>query len=144
MPQARINCRIESTDYQIPLGLEIRLDDQTILDLDHVQDPIDFEHEFLDDEQDHELTITMRNKSQDHTSVDSDGNIIKDACLLIKNFRMEDIDLNYTFTKLSRYRHDFNGSAELIDDDFYGTMGCNGTVHLKFTTPVYLWLLEHL
>jgi hypothetical protein len=145
MPQAQIKCCIETTDAQVPLGLEIRLDDQVILALDHVTESVNFEHAFLDDDDsEHVLSISMKNKLQEHTKVDEQGNIVKDACLLIKDFRMEDIDLAYTFTKLSRYTHDFNGTADILEDDFYGTMGCNGTVSLKFNTPVYLWLLEHL
>ena len=27
---------------------------------------------------------------------------------------------------------------------FFGNMGCNGYVSLKFATPIYLWLLEHM
>ena len=42
------------------------------------------------------------------------------------------------------YRHDYNGTTDPFDDEFYGEMGCNGTVSLKFTTPIYLWLLENL
>ena len=39
-------------------------------------------------------------------------------------------------------KSEINGTQESVDDDFFGTMGCNGTVRLKFSSPVYLWLLE--
>jgi len=46
--------------------------------------------------------------------------------------------------KLAQYQHDFNGTGNPTIDKFYGEMGCNGTVSLKFTTPIYLWLLENM
>ena len=42
------------------------------------------------------------------------------------------------------YTHDFNGTQPEIEDTFFGEMGCNGTVSLRFTTPIYLWLLENM
>jgi len=48
------------------------------------------------------------------------------------------------FTELATYTHDFNGTKELTQEKFYGVMGCNGTVSLKFATPIYLWLLENM
>jgi hypothetical protein len=42
------------------------------------------------------------------------------------------------------YTHDFNGSQPPVDDKFFGDLGCNGTVSLKFTAPTYLWLLENM
>jgi hypothetical protein len=49
------------------------------------------------------------------------------------------------FSEQAEYHHDCNGTAQqVILDKFYREMGCNGTVSLKFTTPVYLWLLENM
>mgnify|MGYP003352455181 CR=1 FL=1 len=42
------------------------------------------------------------------------------------------------------YRHDYNGTGQPTEDNFFGVLGCNGTVELRFTTPIYLWLLEHM
>jgi hypothetical protein len=47
-------------------------------------------------------------------------------------------------TEQAVYTHDFNGTQQEIQDEFYSEMGCNGTVSLKFSTPIYLWLLEHM
>jgi hypothetical protein len=47
-------------------------------------------------------------------------------------------------TEVAAYHHDTNGSTAPVTDSFYGTMGCNGRVEMRFTTPIYLWLLENM
>ena len=48
------------------------------------------------------------------------------------------------FVEQAVYTHDFNGTSKATENKFYGELGCNGTVSLKFSTPMYLWLLEHM
>jgi hypothetical protein len=45
---------------------------------------------------------------------------------------------------VAKYQHDFNGTGKLTTQNFYGELGCNGTVSLKFSTPIYIWLLENM
>jgi hypothetical protein len=71
------------------------------------------------------------------------GEIVLDARLAIKDIEFDQIALNHIFTELSVYTHDFNGTGPQTSDKFYGEIGCNGIVELKFTTPVYIWLLEN-
>jgi hypothetical protein len=47
-------------------------------------------------------------------------------------------------TEVAAYHHDTNGSTGAVTDSFYGTMGCNGRVEMRFRTPIYLWLLENM
>ena len=100
--------------------------------------------EILDDEAEHEFKFVMKNKTPEHTVVDDNGNIIKDAMLSIANVAFDGIELGHVFTEQSVYHHNFNGSRNAIKDKFYGDMGCNGHVSLPFTTPIYLWLLENM
>jgi len=97
-----------------------------------------------EDETEHELKFIMKNKSSEDTVVDENGNIITNAMLSLKDISIDEISLGYNFTKLSVYKHDFNGTSAPVNDQFYDEMGCNGTVSLKFTSPTYLWFLEHL
>jgi hypothetical protein len=76
--------------------------------------------------------------------VDAEGNITSDATLTLSDIRFDDIDCQYLTTKLAQYQHDFNGTGEPTTESFYGELGCNGTVTLKFSTPIYIWLLENL
>ena len=141
---AKITCSIGTTDSATPLGIEIFLDDALIFEKAHVTETFKFEHNFSDDDAEHEIKFVMKNKLQDHTQVDANGNIIKDACLTIDNVAFDDIELNHILVETAVYTHDFNGTQPTTNASFYGQMGCNGTVSLKFTTPIYIWLLEQM
>jgi len=74
----------------------------------------------------------------------------------VENFKIDDIDISSMLTNypnqlysdmpthIIQYCHDFNGTQPAVVDRFHGSLGCNGTVTLKFTTPIYLWLLENM
>jgi hypothetical protein len=86
----------------------------------------------------------LKNKTQDHTTVDEHGNIVSDAVLSIANMSVDEIKLGHMFFEQTCYHHDTNGSQLFIKDKFFGSMGCNGHVSMKFSTPLYLWLLENM
>ena len=142
MENIEIAFNLTSTDYSAELSFSVVLNDKTVVDIDHVdkETPIKFTIDVEDG--DHELKFIMKNKIMDHTTVDENGQIVKDACLTIQDFSIDDIELNYGFVENTIYHHDFNGTQDPIEDEFYGDMGCNGTVILKFSSPVYLWMLE--
>ena len=127
------------------LGFEAWIDQRKFLDLDHVKEtqPVTVE---LDDQDDaeHELRLVLKNKTAEHTQVDEQGNIITDARLLITDLAFDEITLGHMLVEQAVYTHDFNGNGAMTQDKFYGELGCNGTVSLKFATPMYLWLLEHM
>ena len=101
-------------------------------------------YEFEEDEQEHSLRIILKNKLTCHTSLDSNGNIESDSLILIKNISFDGIEIDHLFSEQSAYTHDYNGTGDKVTEQFYGQMGCNGIVELKFSTPFYLWLLEHM
>jgi hypothetical protein len=136
---------ISSTDHSTPLGLEIWLDDSLVHDVVPTQEPVQFSVE-VDDSQEaeHELKFVLKNKTNDHTQIDEQGNIVKDVVVNVNNVNFDGIELGQIVNDLATYTHDFNGTGATTVEKFYGTMGCNGTVSLKFTTPMYLWLLENM
>jgi hypothetical protein len=140
----KIGCLVDTTNSSCALGLEIWLDQQKIFDQDHVTDTIQFEHELSDDDCQHQLQFVIKNKLLEHTKISESGHILEDARLIISQVRFDSVLLGYTFNKLAVYSHDFNGTGVVIHDKFFGELGCNGTVTLNFTTPMYLWLLEHM
>jgi hypothetical protein len=140
----KISCVIDTTDHKSALGMEIWFDDQKIFDQDWVTESQTVSYEFSDLDAEHELRFIMKNKTVDHTKVDESGTIVKDACLTISDLAFEEIALGHTVTEKAVYIHDFNGTGDLIQDKFFGEIGCNGVVILKFTTPVYIWLLENM
>ena len=138
------SCCIGSTDFSAQLGLEIWLDDCKIFDQEWINKPIEFSHAFSDADATHELKFIMKNKTRHHTRCNADGTIAQDANLIVDQIEFDDIALGQIVPNLSVYEHDFNGTGAPTQDKFYEQMGCNGTVTLPFSTPVYLWLLENM
>ena len=144
MDKITVSFDLTSSDYASALGFEVLLDDVLLLSIDHVTEPMPVSLEILDDEGEHEFKFVMKNKTQEHTVVDDNGNITKDAMLSIANIAFDDIKIEQLVIDQSVYHHSFNGLQAPVEDKFYGNMGCNGHVSLRFTTPIYLWLLENM
>lgn len=128
------------------LSLLVRFDGQQIFSIDDLpQDFVDITHGFDDSqEQEHVIEIEMLGKIQDHTQVDDQGMILQDRVIEIQKMCLDDIELGYLLTQVAGYHHDGNGTGEPRVEKFFGTMGCNGRVEFRFTSPLYLWLLEHM
>jgi hypothetical protein len=135
---------IDSSDKKIPLGTEVWIDDTCVINVEHVDRVVCFSHDLADHDGEHELRIVMKHKTEAHTDVDESGEIVRDAVLTVSDIKFDDIALGHTFLEKTVYTHDFNGSGNSIDDKFFGDMGCNGTLKLKFSTPTYLWMLENI
>ena len=144
METVKISFDIETSDAECPLGVEIWLDDAVLLATNHVQEKIAFAHDMSDDDGEHKLRIVFSGKTADHTQVDDQGNIIKDASWQLSAVTIDGIDVNQLFLEKCVYTHDFNGTQPEIEDTFHGIAGCNGTIVFEFSTPIYLWLLENM
>ena len=140
----QISFDVETSDVECPLGIQVWLDDSLLLDNSHVQEKIAFAHDMSDDDGEHQLRIVILGKTLDHTQVDDQGNIIKDATLQLSNVVIDDLDVNQLFLEKCVYTHNFNNTQSEIADTFHGVAGCNGTITFEFSTPIYLWLLENM
>ena len=140
------SCDIISSDDTVPLCLVVRLDGEEIAQLSPVPAHYHLHHEIKDsaDETPHVIEFELSGKMPQHTVVNDQGEIVQDATVTIRNKRFESVAVDSVFNAQTRYFHDFNGSQPGIDDDFFGTMGCNGRARFEFTTPIYAWLLENL
>lgn len=139
-----ISCKITNSDASVPLGLEVWIDDLLIINSDHVSELIELNHDIDDADGDHELRFVLKHKTSEHTAIDQNGHIVKDTVLTVTDLKFEEIALGQLFYDLATYEHDFNGTGKKIQEKFYGNLGCNGTVTLNFSTPIYLWLLENM
>jgi hypothetical protein len=139
-----ITCTVDTTNTKATLGFEAWVDDQKFFDSNHVQAQQPVVMEIADDDGEHELRFVLKNKTFGHTQIDAAGNIVSDARLIVTDLAFDEIQLGHMVTEQAVYTHDVNGTQQEIRDEFYGEMGCNGTVSLKFTTPIYLWLLDHM
>jgi hypothetical protein len=140
----KISFHLEPSEPDVALGFEAWVDDNKLFDTDHVQVAQDISVEIDDTDADHKLKFVMKNKTPAHTQHDAKGELIKDASLKVTKVAFDEIELGHMLTELSVYEHDFNGSRSLTQEKFYSIMGCNGTVTLDFSTPMYMWLLENM
>jgi hypothetical protein len=144
MTTAVISFAISPSDPACPLGVEVWIDQQQIFNTEHLADTVNVSHDIVEDDSEHELRVVLKNKKTDHTTVDADGNITQDAVINVGLFEFEEIDVNQVVQDLAVYTHDFNGSGNTTRSKFFGSMGCNGTLSLKFSTPIYIWMLENM
>ena len=127
------------------LRLIVRLDDSVIYEACPVAESAAVAYEFDDaEERDHVLSFEMQGKLPEHTKVTEAGEILEDRSITITNIAFDDIQLGHMVTEVAQYYHDTNGTTGSVIDPFYGTMGCNGRVEMRFSTPIYLWLLENM
>ena len=139
-----ISCTLDTTNPMATVGFELWVDEKMLFDTNHVENKQQVLVEISDDEGEHELRFVMKNKTPNHTQIDEDGSIVSDARLIVTELAFDQIQLGNMLTEQAVYTHDFNNTKKSTQDKFYSEMGCNGTVSLKFSTPIYLWLLEHM
>jgi hypothetical protein len=141
---AAVSFDIAPSDSACPLGVEVWIDQQQIFNTEHLIAAETVKFEVEDDDASHELRVILKNKLPEHTKVSAEGSIVQDAVITVSRFEFDEISVDQVVQDQAVYHHDFNGSAAEIQDQFFGSMGCNGTLSLKFSTPVYLWLLENM
>lgn len=144
MDKTYITFDVCSTSRSKILGVEVIFDNQLIYNNNHFIGTDLIKVELPNDEAEHVLKIVLKNKTSEYTVLDPLGAIVQDANFIIENIKFDDIDIGHNILQLATYTHDCNGTAQLKEHKFYGEMGCNGTVELKFATPISLWLLEHM
>lgn len=144
MTKLQFSCTLENTSNANDLAIEMWLDQHKFFDACVFPGQEIVTHDLIEDEAEHVLRIVFKNKTQDHTTLSENGTILSDALIKIINIAFDDINIDQLFYENSKYTHDCNGTAEMQEHDFFGPMGCNGTVEFKFSTPFYVWLLEHM
>jgi hypothetical protein len=139
----KLGFKISATDAL--LDLAVVLDGQSQWQGRPGTDVQEISVEFEDaDDQTHVLEFILSGKIPEHTRITDQGEITSDVRVRIQDIAFDDIEIDQIFSELAEYHHNFNGSQPAIVDRFYGEIGCNGTVRLEFTTPIYLWLLENM
>lgn len=144
MNKSYITFNVQPTLKTNFLGLEVLLDNVIVYNNEALNNDELIQFELPTDENEHSLKIVLKNKKSEHTVMDQLGAIVQDSNIIINDIKIDDILIGYNILQLAVYTHDCNGTDQLKEYKFYGEMGCNGTVELKFTTPIYLWLLENM
>jgi hypothetical protein len=90
-----------------------------------------------------QVQLMLQGKTQEHTVVDQENQIIKDCAVIIDSIVIDSIDVTDIFCQgLPCYQHDTNGTSQSFIDEFYGYMGCNGVVKIEFALPIHKWFLD--
>jgi hypothetical protein len=133
------------SNCNMPLGLSVSLNDKVFFETAQLTEQQHIIVNFDDSQEtDQVIAITLKNKNSSHTIVDDQGIIVDDSLILISNILLDGIAIDQLFYELSTYRHSYNSDNDPIDDKFFGSLGCNGSVIFKFSSPSYLWLLENM
>jgi hypothetical protein len=144
MTTYQIACVVNTSDPSVALALEVWLDDRRLWTTRHVAGPESLTFDIEEDDDQHELRFVLSNKLPEHTKINESGEILSDALITVEDLLFDEIKLGQIVINKATYTHDFNGSQAETVNKFYGAMGCNGVVSLKFTTPIYVWLLENM
>jgi hypothetical protein len=146
MQQSKFSFELTSTNPAAGLGFEVWINDRCVVDTDHVTESMLITDILPSDtvEAEHILKLVLKHKKAEHTKISESGEILDDACLNISKLKFDDVELGINILQTAVYCHNFNNTSAETRHKFFGTMGCNGTVELKFSTPIYLWLLEHM
>ena len=88
-------------------------------------------------EGEHSLIVELYDKNKYQTVLENEK-IIKDQLLNIDEVKFDDIDIGLLKHTLSTYTHD-----NVVEDSCVN-LGINGKWELKFSMPIYIWLLENI
>lgn len=146
MDTIKFTCNVDVTNAtDKPLTVKLVLNDE-ILDSVSVSESSQLMCDIPDvEDMEHKLELQIEGKTNSHTVLDDNGNVLSSTQLVFSDFKIDDIDIDsIILTNSLPYTHNFNGTGETVTEKFYNTAGCNGTITLEFTTPFYLWLLENM
>lgn len=144
MDLIRLSLDISNTSEFHNMGIELWIDRNKFFDNSVAPGTHHVIHEFDCEDGEHWLKIVLKNKTQENTKIDHEGNIVADSLINVSNICLDEINIDTMMHNLADYVHDGNGTKTIAVHDFYGNLGCNGRVQLKFSAPVYLWLLENM
>lgn len=132
------------TDPSRPLSLAVEIDgrpiwNRTVTESHTITVPLlDIDHGL------HCLRWIVSGKKSEYTVLDSHGTIVSDSLIQLRNVTIDEIDISSMLHTVAKYTHDCNGTSSLASYPLYSDMGCNGHAEMTFSTPLYLWLLEHI
>ena len=107
---------------------------------------VEFDAEVQDDTENF-LTIEYMNKNpKQDVQVGHDGAISKDKRVIINSISFDDIELEFfQLTDPDIFKFESIDTQGVSTTGFDATkLAWNGKTTLRFTTPIYLWLLENL
>ena len=136
--KTEIVINLSSTYWKLPPKARVYVDNSLIFDAEVTQ-PVKVSWSNVLSDGDHLITIELYGKDKYQTILDNNGAIVKDQLLNIDSVSFDDIDIGYLKHSLSEYYPNNQGVIKQCVN-----LGVNGRWELKFTTPIYIWLLENM
>ena len=91
------------------------------------------------------LTIEYMNKDPENDVIYNETSILKDKRVEIKSISINDIELDYfSFENKDTLSYESLDGKEKHFGFDATKLSWNGRTTLKFTTPIYIWILENL
>ena len=143
----KFSCKILVNTPKLPLNLVVLLDDNTIFETKTDRPEYKISHNVCSVKAEHSLKFVMSKKTDNHTIYNNNNEIISTAQISIRDISFNDTIISDLFsldTNLMTYTHNNNGYTSKIVESINSTMGCNGVAELKFSTPIHLWILDHM
>ena len=134
------SCAVTLNNNECPLGFECWIDQTQIFNSTQITDTVNINCDVTCNPGKHVLKFVIKNKQQHHTQIDLHGKIIKDSCLTISQVSIDNFEIDQKLYDNAIYEHNFNNTGPMVKEKFYQDVGCNGTVVLEFSTPIYEWL----
>ena len=107
---------------------------------------VDIDVEIEDDTENY-LTIEYMNKdAKQDVVLGDDGLPVADKCVIINSISLDDIELEFfELTDPDTFKYEPIEPEGVSTTGFDATkLAWNGKTTLRFTTPIYIWLLENL
>lgn len=89
------------------------------------------------------IRVVMRGKTEEHTIVDEQDNIVYNVHAIVQKIVLDEIDVTDLYVNGNPcYYHvgsNNNQNGPTLTDEFYGFIGLNGEVRIDFCTPMWHW-----
>ena len=133
-----IEINLSSKYWDVVPRAKVKLD-SVVLFQGEISEPVCIKHELALVEGDHMIEVILTNKDGRRDTIVEDGKIVKDMLLVVDSILLDEIDLGYLITSKSSYDTDDGLNHENMTH-----LGWNGSWKMNFSSPIYMWLLEHL
>jgi hypothetical protein len=131
---------LTAVNTELPVIVVIEFDNVIIFNASSDKLPKIITHTFDDNGGEHLLTIQLKNKTELHMQIDTQGNILSDTLINVEKFTLDHADIT-DFFNLGHCDYIYDDSPEV--DQFWGTLGRNGVVKFPFSSPAYTWLIKN-
>ena len=148
-----LGVNLEFNTPDTPVGFKISFDDVLLHDSLLTNDNSCIEVKLKDNIDIREqkfLNMEMYGKTDNHTILDDNGNIIQTSMIEIIDLYIDNTLFIYdggmacSLWDSIKYHHNNNGHSDDVVESVSILMGMNGKLVIPIYTPIYIWMFENL